>query len=907
MKEFVIIDGNSLLYRAYFAMIRTALFSPAGEPTGAVFGFANMLANVFENHRDAVIAVAFDKKGPTFRHEMYSEYKGTRGETDEDLIHQFPIARDMLKAFGVPVIEMDGYEADDIIGTLSKKAAEAGMDSYVYTGDKDALQLVQYGVKVGITKKGVSEIKLYDDAAVKEDIGVSSAQIIDYKALRGDPSDNIPGVKGVGEKTAVKLLTEYGSLENILENVDSIKPPRVSKLVDEGRDMAELSKKLATIILDLDIEPSDIHMAERDDNAATELFVRLGFNSLLKKYGLKSKGASEPTEYKSKSGKFSATLNPKPAGAKVTASPFGLMGEGAEAISIEPSAEGERIDIDRLSSKGNLDIFIEFASQKSGEGSGFAGEFLNVAVMDSEGKAAILDREEDFLKLKDLLEDEAVAKRFNDLKAAHLYCFSKGIDLCGAVSDAVIAAYLVSPARKSYEFFDIYRDFGGESLAPEKAQLSIFGEGEKVSLLKKVSALSKLLDALEEALKIGGIYKLYSEVEIPLVKVLADIEYTGFAIDLDVLAEQGVALDKRIKGLEEDIYEHAGEEFNISSPKQLGHILFEKLGLPPGRKTKTGYSTDKDVLDKLSKMHPVARLVTEYRTLTKLKSTYIDSLTNLARDGRIHTSLNQTIAVTGRLSSTEPNLQNIPMRLEEGRNIRKAFKSSEGRLLIDADYSQIELRVLAHLSGDPALQKAFNEGRDIHTATASEVFGVAPDEVTKLQRSHAKEVNFGIIYGMSDFGLSESLGIPVSEAKSYINRYFDIYRDVKTYMDSVVEGCRERGYVETLYGRRRAVPELLSKNKMVAAHGSRMARNTVIQGTAADIIKIAMVKLYDELRRQGLKSKLILQVHDELILDVPMEEREQAKKLLVSSMESAARLSVPLKVEVSEADNWYDA
>lgn len=885
--EFVIIDGYSLIFRAYYAM--PSLFSREGEPTGAVYGFAGMLIGILERHRDALVAVAYDRKEKTFRHDLFPAYKGTRKETDEDLIAQFPVVRELLEAMGIPVVEKAGFEADDIIGSLCKQAVDSGMEAHVYTGDRDALQLVQYGIQVHITIKGVSKTELYDEATVLEKMGVSSAQVVDYKSLRGDVSDNIPGAKGVGDKTAIKLLSEYGSTENILLHKDRLLPARVAKMISENEEMIRLSKILATVRLDVPIRLEDVVAHEADRSRIKHLLDRLGFASLSKKWM-----------------SFGGEQNPPENGKVISLS----KESGASVHEQNPPENGEGVlpsDVEELVMPSEVERF-DFKSEF----------FFGFLPEDSEGKRIyfsdgeqihILSRRDELLRYRSVLEDPSIGKRLFSSKEFHLLCFEMGISLRGVISDAVIAAYLLNPARKSYHLHDLANEIG-YSIEPSEAgrQMQFFGEeSDRKSGYEAAAVTANLIRYLDQRIEREGHTDLYRKMEIPLVKVLADIEYTGFPFDREVLKQIDREISLKISDLEQKIHALAGEPFNISSPKQLGVILFEKMKLPFAKKNKTGYVTDRDVLEKLGEHAEIARLVVEFRSYSKLKSTYIDSLSELDRDGRIHTSLNQTIAVTGRLSSTEPNLQNIPIRLEEGRSIRKAFHAEEGCVLLDADYSQIELKVLAHMSGDQRLIEAFEHQMDIHALTASEVFGVPVEEVTSRQRSHAKEVNFGILYGMGDFGLSESLKIPVFEARHYIERYFETYVSVQPFMDDIVERCKKTGYVETMFGRRRYIPELRAKNKMVQAHGARMARNTVIQGTAADIIKIAMVKLYEELYRGNFRAKMILQIHDELILNVPTEELEDVKMLLKTCMEEAVSLSVPLKVDMQTAKTWYDA
>ncbi len=961
MKKIVIIDGNSLIFRAYFAV--PAFFSPEGVPTGAVYGFANMLYSIMSQHKGADVAVAFDVKEKTFRHKIYPEYKGTRKKTDEDLLLQFPIVKEMLGLFGIPVLEAPGYEADDILGTLAHQAGKKGIESVVYTGDKDALQLVGGGTSVYITLRGVSSTECYDEAKVVEKMGVRPDQVVDYKSLKGDTSDNIPGAKGIGDKTAIKLITEYGTTENILAHAEEVKPPRIGKILAESKDIVMLSKELATISVEAPVSLDDISMGEFQSAEVIAFFRKYGFASLIKKYqkaglidGAEASVAddSKPSTSSRANRKTAATLSgslsssrSNSAGASFAQSAPFAGAEFQEVFGEVKLPNIVRTDINDILSKfasgSTCDLESENHSKELGSDKKKNDDqseiYVGLALSDGEFESFYILHNglfygiktlEDFLALKPLLENRAIKKKTFSSKKLYLFCFEHGIDLCGVVFDVTVAAYLLNPSRKEYGIAEISRDFGHEYKFSPAKQLSLLdggmdgnstlgenigehnGEDDSTDgidgeLRYKAAVTERLTQILEKGLACSGMTALYDETELPLVKVLADIEHTGFRMDSDILREIGKGIEDKIATLEKRVHELAGEAFNISSPKQLSVILFEKLGLPHGKKTKTGYSTNKEILDKLAGEYEIAGLVVEYRSYTKLKSSYVDSLLSLVKDGKIHTSLNQKIAVTGRLSSTEPNLQNIPIRLEEGRLIRKAFLADEGCMLVGADYSQIELRVLAHLSEDSKLIKAFNEGADVHRATASEVFGVSPEEVTTTQRSHAKEVNFGIIYGMGDFRLSESLGISVFEARNYIEAYFDTYGKVKTYMEGVVEGAREHRFVETILGRKRTIPELFARNKNVQAHGTRMARNTVIQGSAADIIKIAMMRLYDRLREKGFKAKIILQIHDELILNVPEGELDDVKILLKEAMEDAYKLRVPLKVDMNVAKSWYDA
>lgn len=881
MSDLVLIDGNSLMYRAYFAM--PPLTTSDGEPTGAVYGFTNMLLALREKFAGASFVAAFDVKGKTFRHTLFDDYKGTRKPMDPELIPQMGLVKELLRAFRVGVVELPGYEADDIIGTLAYKAMQRGNQAHVVTGDKDALQLVEHGVNVYITNKGVSQVDLYDKSAVEEKLGVKAHQVIDLKALMGDKSDNIPGVKGIGEKRAQALLSMYDNVESLLEAAQEKKltPAKMNDLIIAEREVMMLSKTLATIDLQAPIELDDINYggAFNMEEVQSQL-KRLNFGSLNKKlFG--ANAVSSETKLQASEGK-------------------------------EFDFDGIELRLDSFVIAGKVQDFLSHVSDDQNRPAMFDLVFdkerhFQGGSIGWNGALYSMEKEEDALLLKSYFENEGFKKQAYDSKSLHLFCYQNGIDLVGVVTDVSLGLYLLQPSKESYDIDVVCAEYcpgiGMASYTEEGGHLSY----EEYVASKRMSVITALAQEVEKALEHAELVALYSEVEIPLAKVLASIEYVGFKVDLEELERQSRSTSLLIESLERQIYEDAGQTFNINSTRQLSYVLFEQLGLKGGKKTKTGYSTDREVLNKLVGKHPIIQKIIDYRTFSKLKSTYLDGLKQLVQNGRVHTSLNQTIAVTGRLSSTEPNLQNIPIRIEEGRNIRKIFVADDGCMLLSADYSQIELRVLAHLSEDPVLIDAFHHDIDIHRLTASEVFKIDPEDVTPLQRSRAKEVNFGIVYGMGDFGLSESLGIPMYEAKHYISEYFHTYRGVKQYMDQVVEDCGRKGYVTTVLGRRRQIPEMRAKNKIVQAHGVRMARNTTIQGSAADIIKIAMIKVFDAIRAQGLQSKILLQIHDELILNVPLDEIERAKHVLKESMECAYPLRVPLKVDMSTSRSWYDS
>ncbi|MDO4799423.1 MAG: DNA polymerase I [Bacillota bacterium] len=878
MNKLIIIDGNSLINRAFFALPN---LSADGVPMGGLYGLSTMIFQLLDQQKPTHFVVAFDLKAPTFRHLQYKEYKGTRKGMPEELAVQMPLAKQFLDLLGIARVELEGYEADDLIGTIAKNAIELGWETHIYTGDKDALQLVSLGAKVHVTRKGVSDVVDYTPERIYDEFAVSPSQIIDLKGLSGDTSDNIPGIPGVGPKTAAKLLDQFGTVESVVERSAEIENKRLRGLVEEHAESALLSKQLATICCDVPIEydAEILKLREADESAMVDFLSRYQFKSLLARF--RSSDAAQAAVQETE------RIDPLP-----------LWEEGE--CSAEDFGEGE--------TPLELVFLCDVVENK---------RIPALLLMGRDGRYRSVQDFSDFRKWQPLLEDPTVAKRGYDIKDFVIYCLDQGIELNGIVGDGMIAAYLLEPARRSYALADLayeellYRMPSEEELLGKGAKRKSYRDCDIMELRRYgeqfLTASSALSDAYESRLNELDLISLYREVEIPLLTILADIEVQGFRIDEAALDEIDRNLTERIRTLEDRIYELAGERFNIQSPKQLGSILFEKLGLPAPKKTKTGYSTNHEVLEYLSSKHEIARDIIDYRTVTKLKSTYVDGLRAVRYDGRVHTSLNQTIAVTGRLSSKEPNLQNIPIRLPEGRELRKAFIADEGCVLIDADYSQIELRVLAHLSQDDRLIEAYQKGEDIHRITASQVFDTPFEAVTSLQRTRAKEVNFGIVYGMGDFGLSDRLGIPIAEANRYIESYFKTYPGVERYMKSVIEACKREGFVRTVLGRRRTIADINNRNFHLRTAAERTARNTPIQGSAADIIKIAMIRVYQTLRDEGMRTKLILQVHDELILNAPKDEEEKAKALLKHCMEEAYAMSVPLSVEVNVGRSWYDA
>lgn len=881
MKEkFLLIDGSSLIFRAFFA-IRN-LTTKDGIHTNGVYGFLNMYKKALEIIDPTYVVVAFDKSGPTFRNKDYEAYKGTRDKTPPELSAQFGMLKDILNSMNVIHLDSKDYEADDILGTLSKKATEEGIQTYLLTGDRDYFQLVSENANVLYTKKGISELEVYDMDLVKEKYDLDPKDLIEVKGLMGDKSDNIPGVPGVGEKTAIKLVKEYGTIENIYENIDKISGKKLKENLGENHMQALLSKKLGTIFLDVPLENEieDFRVKEGNRQELYEKFKTLEFTSLMNQFAPEGQVEQEDLEFDLiKQDSYADFFNSIKSG---------------DSFYYEVFNNNENYTIDEIS-------FIGLMKEKSNQ----------ILILD---KQTI---DENHQSLKEIFEDETIEKISFDVKKSIFLLNNLDINLESSYVDLMLIAYLIDPSRTSFDVGQISSHYLSREILNEE---SLLGKGKSKKKFEDIETedlnnyIANILLAIKdsspkllEEIKDLKMEELYSTIELPLVNVLAKMEIEGVKVDKKVLEDLDKELTLEIDQLEKDIYQDAGLEFNINSPKQLGEILFEKLNLPVIKKTKTGYSTDAEVLDKLKTSHEIVPKILRIRGLKKLKSTYIEGMyPYIMKDGRVRSIFRQTITSTGRLSSTEPNLQNIPIRTEEGRLIRKAFVSDSGKKLVSADYSQIELRVLASLSKDENMIHAFENNIDIHTKTASEVFDVELDKVTKLQRSDAKAVNFGIVYGVSDYGLSRNLDIPRKKAKEYIDNYLESYPNIDKYMKSIVEDAKEKGYVETIFNRRRYVPEINSKNFSIRSFGERIALNTPIQGTAADIIKVAMVKVYDRLKKEGLNSKLILQIHDELIIEADENELEEVKKLIVQEMESAVSLSVDLVADMEVGDNWYD-
>ncbi|QYE98469.1 DNA polymerase I [Paraclostridium sordellii] len=876
-KTLVIIDGNSIINRAFYAL--PDLTNRQGLHTNAIYGFTTMLFKIIENYKPTHISVAFDKKAPTFRHLEYKDYKAGRKKMPDELREQIEPLKNLLDAFKINRLELEGYEADDIIGTVSLKAEKEGYRVFIVTGDKDAIQLASKTTTTLITKKGVVEVDEFDFDEVMKRYEMTPNQFIDLKGLMGDKSDNIPGVPGIGEVTGIKLIKEFGSIENIIENVDSIKgSPR--KKIEEHKELAIMSKRLATIIRDvpIDITIDDLSFGDYDKADVIEVFNELGFNSLISRVG-------ENSDVESESDNINLSIK--------------------ELVNIEEF-------IKDVKSKKSL---ILKSIRKNGN---ILEKNLMTIYLSINGEDIYYINEENIDKIKELLISDEIKKYGYELKDDYITLRPYGIFLNNMYFDISIAEYLIDSSSANYTYDSIAMNYFGQKIKSTEELLGKGVKAKKIEELEKeeidkhigniINLVERVNPKMEDKLKSMDMDGLFYHVEMPLVEVLGYMEFEGVMVDKEKLVELGEEFKLSIDKLESEIYLLAGEEFNINSPKQLGVILFEKLELPVIKKTKTGYSTNAEVLERLRDKHEIIDKITEYRQIVKLKSTYVDGLINIINpiSHRIHSSFNQTITTTGRISSTEPNLQNIPVRLELGRNIRKVFIANKDCELVDADYSQIELRVLAHMSQDEHMIDAFNHDIDIHTKTASQVFGIDINDVTSEQRSAAKAVNFGIVYGISDFGLSQNLKIPVKEAKTYIDNYLNTYEDIKTYMDNTIEEAKKDGYVKTILNRRRYIPEINSGNVILKNLGKRLAMNAPIQGSAADIIKIAMVNVYKKLEEKNLKSKLILQVHDELIIDACEDEVEIVSKIVKDEMEHAVSMDVNLDVDLNVGKSWYE-
>lgn len=890
--KLVLVDGHSILNRAFFGI--PDLTNSEGLHTNAVYGFLNILFKILDEEQPDYLTVAFDVHAPTFRHKMYDAYKGTRKPMADELRQQVPLMKEMLTAMGVTIVEKEGYEADDLLGTIAKQSEEQGLEVSIVSGDRDLLQLASDHIKIRIpkTKRTGTEIEDYLAKDVVEKYQVTPLQFIDVKALMGDSADNIPGVPGIGEKTATALITAYGSIENAHDHLEEIKPNRAKQNLSEHYDMAQMSKELATIEIHAPIEYSleDAKLGNLFTEEAYLMCKRLEFKNMLSRFDIDApKNLAEEhftfvTDKKQISDIFKKAKKAGHIGCCL------LPGEGiiTEQLSLFEQPKEQQVI------EGMSIAFSEEDICYLSAGTEVSAEELLEEIRELSGgqtKVSVMDLKET-LKTLPLPEND---------------CYF----------DASVAAYLLNPLKNDYPYEDLAKDYAG-LMIPSKTDL--LGKESPVkakqakpeAFLKYICYMAyipwKTRDRLLEELNNTGMQTLYDTIELPLVYTLSDMEKEGVHVDAEELKRYGEELAAQIAVLEKEIYEGAGETFNINSPKQLGHILFEKLEMPYGKKTKTGYSTAADVLEKLAVEYPLVSKILEYRQLAKLKSTYADGLANfIEEDGRIHTTFQQTVTATGRLSSTDPNLQNIPIRMELGRMIRKVFLPKDGYIFVDADYSQIELRILAHMSGDEMLIQAYREAQDIHRMTASQVFHTPFEEVTDLQRRNAKAVNFGIVYGISSFGLSQDLSISKKEAQEYIERYFESYPKIKEFLDGCVEKAKKDGYSVTMFGRRRPLPEISSSNFMQRSFGERIAMNAPIQGTAADIIKIAMNRVHRRLIDEGLKSRLLLQVHDELLIEAAPDEVDEVKKILDEEMKGAADLSVELEIDTHTGKNWYEA
>ena len=847
--KLVILDGNSIVNRAFYGIRQ--LSAPDGTPTNGVYGFLAILRKLIDAEKPDSLCVAFDLKAPTFRHKRYDGYKAQRKGMPEDLAVQIPILKEVLDEMGILRLELEGYEADDLLGTVGKRCEASGWDCRIVTGDKDSFQLISDATHVCHVKSrmGQTETKEYTPELFREEYGFEPVRIIDLKALMGDSSDNIPGVPGVGEKTAMDLVQRYGTLQHIYDKLDELDIKEgVRKKLREGRESAELSYELATICTAVPIkfEPADALWHDNYKRGLYGLFKKLGFNKFIEKWGIEA-----PKE---------ADVSAETSHMNISGAPtYDELCKAVKTAELIAVTAGENLD--------SLEICD--------------GKTVYTAHWSALG--------DDYDKLLRLVFSDGGKKVSHNVKELMSRLLDEGLPLDGFVYDTALAAYLLDATESDYDLHRVSMRYCGAELSGAEA-------------------IYRLKPVTEEKLKELQMDKLYYEIELPLCRVLAEMQDTGFMVDRMALSAFGDSLTGSIDALRNEIYKQAGGEFNINSPKQLGEVLFERLVLPAGKKTKTGWSTNADVLEKLRGKHPIIDMILDYRMLTKLKSTYADGLLKLIDpDGRIRTNFQMTVTATGRLSSTEPNLQNIPVRKELGAQIRKMFIASEGKVLVDADYSQIELRLLAHISGDEHMQAAFMSGEDIHRVTASQVFNTPLSEVTSLQRSRAKAVNFGIVYGISSWSLAQDIGVFPNEAKAYMDAYLEKYSGVREYMKNIVEKAKAEGYVKTLYNRRRALPELKSSNFNTRSFGERVALNMPIQGTAADIIKLAMVNVYNRLKAEGLESKLILQVHDELICECPEHEAQRVAELLSEEMSGAAKLSVPLTVDAKIGHSWAEA
>ena len=911
MSRLLLIDGNSILNRAFYGIMgNKMLTTPDGKYTNAVYGFLAIMFKVLDDLKPEYMAVAFDLKAPTERHKLYEGYKATRKGMPNELAEQMPIIKEILEMMNITIIEKEGYEADDVLGTLAKKGEKSGLDVTILSGDRDTFQLASKNITIRIphTKMGKSETEDFGEKEVIEKYGVKPIQLIEVKGLMGDTSDNIPGVPGIGEKTALGLIKDFKNIDKLYtaldEGTDGIKGKTREKLV-ENKELAFLSRTLGTINVSVPIENTieNLKVTSWDNDKVLEKFKELRFNRFIERFSLKDNSTNTVEEKKNLEDLVKI-----------------------EEIKIEDSKKIEEL-INKIKEVKDFIYFLVKSDDKENKKSIIKKKLESISIyLEKENTSYYikLNNQNNIQLFKQLYESEDIKIYGYKLSEDYVILKSLGIEMNNIIYDAEVAAYDLNPTISKYPIEDISIQYlnidPNEYIAEFKQdtnknkQITLFQEEESNDTDKfvygfNVYLIKKIYDATIQKLEEANCLELFETIEMPLVKVLGEIQSNGVLVDKEELTAFGDTLKSKIEVLKKEIYELCGEEFNINSTQQLGNILFEKLKLTVYKKTKTGYSTDVDILEKLKEEHPVIEKILEYRTLMKLNSTYVEGIIPYINEetGRIHSYFHQTITATGRISSTEPNLQNIPTRFELGKQLRKIFKPQQGYIYIDADYSQIELRVLSHISQDENMIEAFKNDEDIHKQVASKVFEVPIEEVTKEQRSSAKAVNFGIVYGISDFGLAEQLGIGRKKAKQYIEQYLEKYSGIQKFMNDIVEDAKQNGYVETLFHRRRYIPELSSNNYMVRQFGTRAAMNTPIQGTAADIMKIAMIDVFNKLKEKNLDAKLVLQVHDELIIECKIEDKETVKELLQTSMENATNLSIPLKVEVSEAKNWYEA
>lgn len=893
MSKLIVVDGNSIVNRAFYGIMGSKMLQTAdGTYTNAVYGFLAILFKELDEVKPDYIAVAFDLKAPTARHKMYDGYKANRKGMPEELAAQMPILKDVLRAMNITIIEKEGYEADDVLGTLSRIGENSGLDVVLLTGDRDSFQLATDKVSIYIprTKAGKTETEIFNRDKVLEVYGVEPKQMIEVKGLQGDTSDNIPGVPGIGEKTALSLVKKYGTIDHLYEcvenNTDDLKGKQREKIA-ENKELAMLSKTLGTINLETPIEKSidDLKMKEWNKSEVYKIFKELKFNRYIDRFNLKEEIVENDNVEPTMTMDFEKAV--------INAEKFN--------------------DIKKKVIENKVCYF--YVETVEDTNSIIKKKIKSISIYIKDENKVYDYKVSNILELKDIFESEDVLKCSYDLKDIYILCEEAGINPKNFMFDIRIAGYLLNSTTNQYSISDLMNEYLGIDINVDdgkQEQLNLFDvqeEKENEQIAVYAYSIGNLHDVLEKDLKENGMYDLFNNIEMPVLEVLADMQYRGMYVDKNELIAYGDELKVKLDELTNKIHELAGEEFNINSTKQLGEVLFEKLKLPVIKKTKNGYSTDVDTLEKLQCEHEIIEYILEYRQLAKLNSTYIEGMIPYINKntGRIHSYFHQTVTATGRISSTEPNLQNIPTRIEIGKKLRKVFKPAENKIFLDADYSQIELRVLAHVSKDETMVDNFIHDEDIHAQAASRVFGVPLDEVTKELRSKAKAVNFGIVYGISDFGLAGQIHSSRKQAKQYIEQYLEKYNGIKTFMDEAVEDAKKKGYIETMYNRRRYIPELTSKSYMVRKFGERVAMNTPIQGTAADIMKIAMINVFRELKDRKLNSKIVLQVHDELLIETDIKEKEEVREILVNNMEHAAKLLVPLKVEVAEGENWYDA